>query len=346
MAVVLSDVDTLRFLRMRTSYLGRSIRARRSTLASLERCCATARELEGEQLLDPRSDDVVGLLVPRWSRRPSKHVAPRVWSGPTPVGSFWHVRGNLYVCSPEFLAVLIVERMGLYQLVECLYELCGTYSVDPASGKLFSHEPLTSVSSILSFIEMMPGERGVAQVRRALTYVRDGSASPRETGLAMMLALPTRLGGFGLPAIRLNYRIEPPEIGETSFEALRGDIVLPPDEDRKLKGVAMEYESDEWHDECRGDGTTPFGRSRLANDSMRRRAYVAAGYFAITVTNDEIRDFDELYGIVCQVRRKRGMRKDRQTDSAESRRRALHAWLFAPVDERGDEPYTFRSRAK
>lgn len=338
MPVVLAEMDTLRFMRTRTSYQGLSIRARRSSLASIKKCCATARELVGERLLDPGSDDVVQLLVPGSLRRQSRNVLPRVWSGPTPSGSFWHVRGGLYLCSPEFLAVLIVERMGIYQLVEHLYELCGTYSVDPTSGKLFQHEPLASVSSIRSFIELMPGERGVGQVRRALTYVRDGAASPRETLLAMMLALPTRMGGFGLPAIRLNYRIEPPENGETSFEALRGDVVLPPDKARGLRGVAMEYESDEWHDEARNGGEAPAGGSRLANDSMRRRAYVASGYFAITVTNREIQDFGELCGVVAQVRRKRGMRRERQGDDVMSRRRALHAWLLASVDERGGEP--------
>lgn len=345
MTVVLADLSSQRFYRLQSSYRGRAVRARASQLDTLEGCVASKTGLRGERILQGIGEDVIQLLVPKHMRRPSGSVAPRAWSGPTPRGSFWHVRGDFLVCSPEFLAVLMAERLGFLALVEYLHELCGTYSVDPLTGALFQREPLTTVARIEGFLDLMPGERGTGIVRRALAYVHDGSASPRETQLAMLLSLPTRMGGFGLGDIALNRGIDVSDNAETSCEMLRADVVLPPDRDRKLLGVAIEYESDEWHDELKDDRTW-LGTSRLANDSMRRRAYVAAGYFAITVTNDEIKDYDELCGIVAQVRRKRGMRRLSASEEGEARRRALHTWLLAPANMRGDEPCAFRSRAK
>lgn len=344
MPLVLSDMESQRFYRSRSSYRGPILRARDCALDTLDGCIASSVDLKGARLMPSTSHEAIQVLVPKQMRRPSSDIFPRAWSGPTPRGSFLHVHGDIFVCSPEFLAVLIAERTGFYELTENLYELCGTYAVDDAEG-LFEHQPLTTVRCIAEFIELLPGVRGVGHVRRALAYVRDGSASPRETQLAMMLALPTGLGGFGLADIQLNYVIDPTEHGETGLMKLRADVALPPDRARGLAGVAMEYESDEWHDETRYDGRGPAGRSRLSNDSMRRRAYVAAGYFAITVTNDEIKDFDELCGIVAQVRRKRGLRREYPSEATVRRRRALHEWLMAPTALRGPEP-TPRARRR
>lgn len=337
MPLVLSDRESQRFYRSKSSYKGKLLRARECALDTLDGCIASATDLKGARLGPGVTRDTIHVLVPKPMRRPSSGIVPRSWSGPTPRGSFLHVHDDIFVCSPAFVAVLAAERMGLYELIEYLYELCGTYAVDDAGG-LFMHQPLTTVKCVSEFIELLPGARGVGIVRRALTYVRDGSASPRETQLAMMLALPAGLGGFGFADIRLNHLIDPTEHGETGLMKLRADVALPPDQERRLAGVAIEYESDEWHDEKRDDGLSPYGRSRLSNDSMRRRAYVAAGYFAITVTNDEIKDFDELCGIVAQVRRKRGLRREYPSTATVRRRQALHDWLMAPAALRGPEP--------
>ena len=66
--------------------------------------------------------------------------------------------------------------------------------------------PLTTVARLERFLEQptLKGARGRAVARRALRHVAEGSRSPMETAMAMLLCLPPRMGGYGFPLPRLN----------------------------------------------------------------------------------------------------------------------------------------------
>ncbi len=53
-----------------------------------------------------------------------------------------------------------------------------------------------------------PSLRGAAKAAKALRYVADNSASPRETKKAILLGLPMMYGGYGLGIPRMNYEVK------------------------------------------------------------------------------------------------------------------------------------------
>ncbi|MCL1895345.1 MAG: hypothetical protein FWG03_02225 [Clostridiales bacterium] len=122
--------------------------------------------------------------------------------------------GNgLMVSSPEFCFLQMAGQLTLAKLIELGYELCGVYSMPNADDKnvpergFYNRQPLTSIKKLKAFLDSMPGVKGRKKAMRALRYLRDGSASPMETKLAILLTLPYMLGGYGFSLPEMNKRI-------------------------------------------------------------------------------------------------------------------------------------------
>ncbi len=138
---------------------------------------------------------------------------------------------GLYVVAPELLFVELcaadkVMRKGSAPSPKSMahvraallgWELCGRYGKvlpgdrrDALAARGFENRPpLTSVNDIRSFADAMaPGLAGVRRARGALALVRDGGRSPMEAAVFILLAGAACLGGFGLPAPRVNYRLK------------------------------------------------------------------------------------------------------------------------------------------
>jgi very-short-patch-repair endonuclease len=101
-----------------------------------------------------------------------------------------------------------------------------------------------------------------------------------ETALSMMLTLPHMLGGYGIPAPKLNARILLAKTAKRN--ASRSYYVCDlfwPD-----YNLAVEYDSDEFHT----------GAERIANDSKRRNSLASVGITVITVTKRQIYSTTEL----------------------------------------------------
>lgn len=149
------------------------------------------------------------------------------------------------ILSPEACFVESVSDMSFIRLVELGLELCGTYSLDWNTRKGFRERtPLTSVRRILCVLDGMdPGLRGIRRAKRALAWVRDGSASPKESQLIMALTLPTAIGGFGMPAPQINYPIplRREDVVRGSPTHYRVDLYWPE------VCVSVEYQSDSEH---------------------------------------------------------------------------------------------------
>lgn len=110
------------------------------------------------------------------------------------------------VCSPEFTFVQAAAICELPKFIEIGYELCGTY--DLSGGGYRECAPLTTVERLTAFAGAADGVHGVRKARRALRYVAERSASPRETVLTMLLCLPYGLGGYGIEMPLLNHRVD------------------------------------------------------------------------------------------------------------------------------------------
>ncbi len=235
------------------------------------------------------------VLVSRSSARPRSSVLRgRLWSGPLPKASFVQAGGGVLVPSPEFLFLLMASDLSLEELVCQGMELCGTYARRKEGGTEYNVPPLTCVSRLKAFVESAVGMRGRKKAAQALLYVNDGSASPRESALYLLLCLPYRLGGYGIEKPCLNYRIDVPARFRRS--ASQGccvcDLCWP------WVNVCVEYDSDECHT----------GAQHISHDSKRRNTLVSMGMTVVTVTNSQLSSGEGLFKIAVLIARMTGKR--------------------------------------
>lgn len=227
------------------------------------------------------------------SHYPEQGIAVHRKSRPLPKSSFCKLKKDVYVSSPELCFLEASRRKGVLAAVLLGCEFAGTYRLDP-EGAQFDQQILTSRKKLEKYLAQSEGSTGIKTARRAVRFVVDGSASPMETALAMLLCLPNNLGGYGLPLPQMNHEIILDELSRDLGDRATcwGDLVWP---ERKL---IIEYDSDTFHT----------GASRIANDSKRRNALVNAGYNVITVTKTQIYSVEETEKIAQFAARRLGHR--------------------------------------
>jgi len=222
--------------------------------------------------------------------------------------------------SPEFCFFQMADEYPLGKFIALGLELCGSYSLPGnvsagleqvssadrgASGQL-SHShiaaeqtlyelpPLTNKRKLKAFTARMEGRPGYNQAIKALNYIADDSASPMETILVILLTLPYRDGGYGLPMPELNGRIYPGK-GIRKFsgrEFYRGDLLW------REAGVVAEYNSDLEH-------ASP---ESIAKDAIRRSDLELCGFYEVTVTKRQIKNVGLFDNVARQAAAKIGKR--------------------------------------
>ena len=238
--------------------------------------------------------------------------------------------------SPEFCFFQMASQLSLVKLIELGFELCGTYaapasaasapsapaaavsapaSVAPAATPdiqdtlrevetTYNRSPLTTTKRLTAFVSKLGGVAGVKQASKALQYILDGSASPMETTITMLLTLPYRLGGYGLPAPELNMQITPAKTAKSMADRAfySCDLYWPDFE------IAVEYDSDAYHT----------GSARIASDSRRRNSLSALGVQVITITNQQVQRIEafEVAAQILVVNMRRRMRFHKPTFKA------------------------------
>ena len=251
-----------------------------------------------------RLGETLGLTLPldimvgeRSARRPSKAVRAHVCSKPVPNGSFVSVGDSLYLSSPEFCFFQMAAKYPLVKLITLGFEMCGSYSLpgNASTGgdqgdlvqTMYNLPPLTSKKKLTAFSARMEGWIGHKQALKALRFVTDDSASPMETVLVMLLTLPYRLGGYGLPMPELNGSIYPKKrvshfAGKSFY---RGDLLW------RDAGVVAEYNSDAEH----------ASQNRIAMDAIRRNDLSLCGIFEVTVTSRQIKSMELFDKVARQI---------------------------------------------
>lgn len=257
-------------------------------------------------LFDGRLDEGErGALGPWWLTMPLHVIAPEsakrkkskgeighLLSVDVPEGAVLDTRNGFCVCSPEFTFVLVASEFAIPKLIEVGCELCGTY--DTWGGGCRECSPLTTVERLFAFAEAAEGVRGRKKALRALKYVVEGSASPRETVLTLLLCLPYNLGGYGIETPLLNHRIEFTKNARklVGKRYCKCDLCWP---DAML---AIEYEGEESHT----------GIEHVSKDSMRRDALIAMGFTVITITKWQINSSKDINGVAHVIAERLGKR--------------------------------------
>lgn len=224
-----------------------------------------------------------------------------------PPGALCRISKGILVTSPALLLVELANELDLIELIMLGCELASTYTPNRDDLRGFSTcQPLLRPAGLQRFINQLGTYNGSKRARVAAKHMIPDSASPMETKVALLLSLPKRLGGFGLPTPELNHEITVETERCVGYKrgAIRFDMFW------KKGSLAVEYDSDQWHT----------GPEKIQADSMRRNAINALGYDVITITNQEYQNIDSMTDIARTIAKK-VRHKMRPVDANEYSRR-------------------------
>lgn len=212
-----------------------------------------------------------------------------------PRKTLFQISEDIVVSSPEYCFIQMATLLSFAKLVQLGFEMCGTYRIEEIDQRGFRQaEPLSNTKKLNAFIRNAENTDGIVLARKAIRFIADGSASPMETLLAELLCTSRRLGGYGLPLPRMNYRID------TGRRAKRAaaksyyvcDLYWPE------ANLAVEYDSDMFHT----------GSDRIARDASRRNALAYRGIRVVTVTKHQIMNPVELERVANLLTKELGVR--------------------------------------
>lgn len=238
------------------------------------------------------------LVADQSARRASKGAVCHVSHHRMLPKAFTRIGRDLFASSPELCFVQMAGSLSLIKLIVLGFELCGSYAISPSDPRGFvKRKPLTQVDQLSAFVGKMSDMRGLGRARRAVKYVVDGSASPMETILVMLLCLPVSLGGYGIDVPCLNYRLDTglaaKRISSKNFYVC--DLYWP------QASLACEYDSDAFHT----------GSDRIAGDSKRRNALAFISVSVVTVTRKQVFQSGEMERIARLIAKQTGKRIQR-----------------------------------
>jgi len=170
--------------------------------------------------LDHISSPIEAFVADRSKGTSTKRLVTRVFNQQIPYGAFLDLGHGVCICSPQFAYLQLGAELDFLELLSIGMELCGSYSKwaldtarpetpydwNPKSTRSCTYDlpPVMSATRMEAFVERMKGQRGAVGARATLRWLLDGSASPMETATYLLLCLPRRLGGYGLPKPLLN----------------------------------------------------------------------------------------------------------------------------------------------
>lgn len=195
-------------------------------------------------------------------------------------------------------------------------EFAGRYRLLRAGGGVdYDAHPVMTLASLAEVLDTL-GSRGYSQAVHRAQKVRklafDGSASPMETSLALLLTLPLEFGGFGLPRPQLNAPIDVSVPG--------GQMTVTPDFLWGEQRVALEYDSDEFH--------ANKGREQAGRDALRANALLAGGHHVFRATTQMVRTLEGVTLLAGQLAAALGVDLVELTEVEGLRRRRLFAELM------------------
>ena len=231
------------------------------------------------------------LFAAQENRRREPLVHAHVQAHELPANSFYRLSEHVLIVCPELCFIQMGEFLSLERLIHAGYELCGTYRLPVADAQPEFRDALSTKAQVSAYIDACGARVVNTSARRAAGYVMDGSASPRESSLAMLLCLPQRLGGYGLPVPVLNHPVQltPEAYRIYPCNPCRCDLFWP--EQR----FGVEYQG-ELHKE------------RYAEDVARAAAFQAVGVDLLAITKEQMADAQAFATVTKTVAANLGVR--------------------------------------
>ena len=238
-----------------------------------------------------------------------------LWSK-VPRDAFSPAGEGSFVASPEFCFLQMASVLSFSELVLLGMELCGFYCLDPTEDEGFGRRPvaLTSCARIQEFLAENKGARGRRAAEVALSYVADGAASPMESAIYLLLVMPYKRGGYGLPRPLLNHEIKLDEKARKLFggRSCWGDLCWPD------SNLDLEYLGRPSHE----------GMTNMLSDRRRTLAIEEAGYEVVEITKEQVLDLVAFDIVARRIAAKLGKRLDKNKCGVTPERQALARVLF------------------
>lgn len=230
-------------------------------------------------------------------------------SSEIPRGAAFRVSSSAWCASPElaFVQEAALES-NVFRLALLGWELCGTYcTASTGHETTYQLQQLTSHERLSDFARRNAHMRGSQKALRALRFVKDNAASPRESMLALVLGLPSMYGGHALGMPLMNHPVEatPQARAIAGRASFRCDLCWP------HARLDVEYQSAETH----------AGEIARIGDSRRANALSSMGWTVVAITNDELNSASTMEEIAKTLRKLLGKRL--RADAASHRARQL-----------------------
>lgn len=224
----------------------------------------------------------IDVLVPEDGPRPCSVLKYHPQRHQLPAHSLLPLRDGIFVSSPSLCFVHLCTQLSFVEAAELGMELCGTYALRPSEGLFSRPYQLERAALLLSKSRKWQNMDGIKLARRVAQYIADGSASPMESKLYLLLSLPQKYGGYNLPKPKLNATLDLPVRERTVLrqEAVRPDFLWP---ERKL---VVEYDGG-YHDD----------QAQTIKDEKRRVVLETMGYTVVALKKQHVYDplaFDEV----------------------------------------------------
>lgn len=264
----------------------------------------------------PTETGRIDVLVSSAEGRRSNHLAQcHVWSTAIPESSFWEVAPHVYLSSPEFCFLQLANTLSVIELIQLGYELCGCYATSKQDSRGFvkTKHPMTTPQLLSQYVQRVPKCPGKAKATQAVKWIVGNSWSPMETDTAILLTLPTKMGGYQIPLPQLNRRID-----------LDGEL-------RRRAGKTRYYLDLSWGNSVvlEFNGDNHLNKLAAGKDRTREVILHQMGIRTIVITQYQvlrIEEFDTVVRLLCKLLD----RKYRQpTHDQMEHKRLLRQQLFA-----------------
>ena len=303
----------------------------RTRIRSFSHCVARKRDVKQIPLDDlgvrpPSQESPLYLIVSDVDQRTNaSNVHVRVYSRSLPSNAFYRLGAQVLVPTPEFTFLLLAKHLSVTELAMVGMELCGYYRLAgggpsnllQSSRTLYSRIPLTTTVRLTSFLERMKGFPGTDDALRACRFLEQGSASPMETVVYLLLCLPSMLGGYALEHPILNGKRAVNKCAEqiTFAQYLIPDLYWP---NAKLD---VEYDSEAFH-------ASP---ESLKNGARRTLALRSMRVEVVSLTSDIVNDAVAFDTTARLIAKRTGKRLHLKKDLFKERRDYLRSIVLGKV---------------
>lgn len=227
----------------------------------------------------------------------SGRVANHIWAGRIPAGSLYLLAPGVLIASPAFCCLQMASRSSLPRTASVIMECLGAYGRRRGHWRGFlDREPLLTRAELAGYLREARGCMGAKKASRALRLALSPTRSPLETKTALLLTLPSGLGGYGMPRPEVNYVIAPraEDVPFSQFARYEVDICWPGSR------TIVEVDSYQYH----------ASDEQLDTDAKRRNSLKSMGWKISSVTAGQLSG-DALDVLTRQIARDLGTRAKR-----------------------------------